>query len=204
MPVRPIHEAKPIFEKHQESIVGLVNKAHRRLIEEAGPLLKSMSTRTRQGLIRDLIVENLKEWSDRTAGVQYQKSGNLEWFGFENNWVLRVKHVDADFSVEVSPTKDSRKYNRNEMPTSVSATLVEERPATALYLGWYVTQNSPVDPEVCLVCPNEKSEIAWVWPFSGEGPPPVLSLPHPELPPGPPSGVRIKVKADKAANKKSG
>ena len=204
MPVRPLHEAQPIFEKHQGAIVDLVNKAHRRVLEGAGALLKSMSTRTRQGLIRDLIVENLKEWSELTPGVQYQKNGNLEWFGFDNNWVLRVKHVDADFGVEVSPTRDSRKYNKNEMPSSVAASLVEDRPATALYLGWYVTQNSPFDPEVCLVCPNENAEIAWVWPFSGEGPPPTLSLPVPEAPQGTPDGVRIKIKASKANRKKSG
>jgi len=204
MPVRPLDEAKPIFERHQDAIVDVVNTAHRRVIEGAGTLLKSMSTRTRQGLIRDLIVENLKEWSERTKGVQYQKKGNLEWFGFANNWVLRVKHVDSEFAVEVSPTQDSKKYNKNVMPASVAASLIEDQPATALYLGWYVTQNSPLIPEVCLVCPNEHAEIAWVWPFSGEGPAPTLRLPVPDAPQPPPAGVRVKVKADKADRKKSG
>ena len=199
----PYTKHNPSLTTYKYAIVEHVNEAHLRVLREAGPLLKSMSSRTRQSLIRDLIFENLKGWADRTPGVQHQKKGNLEWFGFRNNWVIRVKHVDADYAVGVSPTHDSQEYNRNEMPDTVSATLVEHRPATALYLGWYVTQNSPFSPEVCLVCPNEHSEIAWVWPLSGEGPPPTLALPVPDAPQGPSIGTRVKVKTGKTDRKKS-
>ena len=43
MPVRPIHEAQPIFDTYKYAIVEHVNEAHLRVLREAGPLLKSMS-----------------------------------------------------------------------------------------------------------------------------------------------------------------
>ncbi|MEQ9565546.1 MAG: hypothetical protein RLN85_07000, partial [Pseudomonadales bacterium] len=138
-----------------------------------------METRTKRGIVRDLIVEELRSWADRTDGVHFFKNGNLKWLGFESNWIVRVKHSNEKFAVEPSPTNDSRAYDRNEIPDSIAETLMKSTPATALYLGWQVTENAPTTPQVSLICNNQFAEADWVWPFSGEGPPPSLLLPMP-------------------------
>jgi hypothetical protein len=205
MPVRPIEQARIVFAKHVNDVLVRVRSAHDRYLDRAGPVLSYLETRTKRGMVRDLIVDELRSWSDLAPGVQYFRSGNLTWFGFENNWIVRVKYVDDGFGVRVSPTEDSRAYNRNEIPESIAETLLDSAPATTLYLGWRTTENAPATPDVSLVCNNHLGELAWVWPLSGRGPHPELELPVPEQPaPAAVAGTRVRLKDSAKPIKKSG
>ncbi len=205
MPVRPISAAKPVFEKHVNGLLACVHAAYDRYLDGAGAILSAMETRTKRGMVRDLIVEELRSYADRTSGVHYFRNGNLKWLGFENNWIVRVKHIDDKFAVEPSPTRDSRAYDRNEIPDSIAETLMSSAPATTTYLGWLTTENAPATPQVSLICNNRHAEAAWVWPLSGDGPPPSLHLPVPSIiSPTPGSGgTRIVVKESAKPSKQS-
>lgn len=143
-------------------------------------------------------------WADKTNGVQYSQVGNLKWFGFQNHWICRIKHIDDRYLVGVSPTDASDEYDRNKVPEAISRNLISSDPATMLYIGWQVTENAPASPAVSLVCNNANGEPEWIWPFSGQGPGSQLVLPAPDEPYDPPpgSGVRVKVKRVNPERKK--
>ena len=189
MTARPIDEAELVFAKHLSGISECVEAAYKKFIEKFGQGLSLLETVTKHKMVRDLIVGELRTWADKTRGVQYFKNGNLKWFEFENNWIVRVKHVDHNFCVGVSRTEDSRSYNRNIVPDTISNEL-PDAPATALYLGWKTNDNTPMSPEIALVCNNEYEDVGWVLPIKGEGLPPTLELPIA----GDQTGTRVLIK----------
>ncbi|MDB5652468.1 MAG: hypothetical protein JWQ94_81 [Tardiphaga sp.] len=199
MAVRPIFAAQHVIGPHAADIVAIVEDAHRQYIGTCREILHSLEQRTKAGLVRDLIVDRLRGWADATAGVQFFRQGNLSWIGFDSNWIARVKLLDDKFAVGVSPTEASDQYNRNNLPASIERTLlVEDDPATLLYLGWRVTENAPMKPDVAFVCNNEFGEPAWVWSLQGSEPTPGLALPEPVAPDVPGEGERrIRIKAQK-------
>jgi len=198
MPVRPLSEAQQVIGPHTADIVSIVEQAHNEFIGVCGSILHALEQRTKAGLVRDLIVDRMRAWADRTAGVQFFREGNLCWVGFKNNWIARVKLLDDRFTVGVSPTEASAQYNRNNPPDSIEKTLLNEDAATLLYLGWRTTENAPLKPDVALVCNNGYGEPAWIWPLRGTEPPPGLELPIPDAPADQNDGDRrIRIKARK-------
>lgn len=198
MPVRPIDAAQAVIGPYVADIVAIVEASHREYIGTCGGILHALEQRTKAGLVRDLIVERLRAWADASDGVQFFREGNLSWVGFRNNWIARVKLLDDRFAVGVSPTEASDQYNRNNLPESIERALLEDEPATLLYLGWRTTENAPMRPDVAFVCNNQFGEPAWVWPLQGDEPPPGLELPAPITPDAPGEGERrIRVKTQK-------
>ena len=200
MPFRPLAEAQIVIETHTASLVAIIEDCHREYIRVCGSILHILEGGTKAGIVRDLIVGKLRGWADSTPGVQFFQKGNLSWVGFENSWIARVKMLDDRFHVGVSPTEASDQYNRNTIPDSVQGTLLEGEAASLLYLGWRTTENSPMTPEIALVCNNQYGEPGWVWPLRGAEPPPGLLLPIPDAPDtGDEGQKRIRVKANKTS-----
>lgn len=198
MPVRPMGAAQAVIGPYIADIVAIVEASHREYIGTCGSILHALEQRTKAGLVRDLIVERLRAWADATDGVQFFREGNLSWVGFRNNWIARVKLLDDRFAVGVSPTEASDRYNRNDPPQSIERALLEDEPATLLYLGWRTTENAPMKPDVAFVCNNQFGELAWVWSLKGDEPPPELELPAPITPDAPSDGERrIRIKVQK-------
>lgn len=201
MAVRPIAEAELVFKKHTDRIYVCVQEARSKYLEKFGSGLSHLETGTKRGMMRDLIVEELRTYAEETSGVQFFKSGNLKYFGFDNNWILRVKHIDEKFRVGVSRTIDSRSYNKNVIPEKIVGDIVGA-PPTALYLGWNTTDNAPLEPQVSLVCNNENGHAEWVIPIAGEGLPPALKFPAPES--GDTPGTRVRVRKTAKTTEKNG
>lgn len=202
MPVRPINEAQTVIGPYVNDVVLIIGSAHSDYISVFGSHLHILEARTKASIVRDFIVDKLRKWADKTDGVQFFKNGNLCWFGFQNNWILRVKLLDDCFFVSVSPTEASQTYNRNEIPDNIRDSLLDEEEATFCYLGWRTTENAPLRPDVAIVCNNVFGEPAWIWPLNGEAPPPAMALPSPQVngDGGDEGAKRIRIKAkDKAA-----
>lgn len=201
MTVRPIAEAELVFKKHSDGIYACVQEAISKYIIKFGAGLSHLETGTKRGMVRDLIVEELQSYAEKTSGVQFFKKGNLKYFGFDNNWHLKVKHIDERFRVGVSPTRDSRSYNKNIIPEKIVGDIVGAEP-TALYLGWNTTDNAPLEPQVSLVCNNENGSVEWVIPIAGKGLPPALEFPAPET--GDAPGTRVRVRKTAKTTEKNG
>ena len=191
MPIRSIAEAKDVFSQYSDGIHACVIKAREKYFTKFGTGLSHLETSTKRSMMRDLIVDELRAYAEKTSGVQFFKDGNLKCFGFNSEWYLRVKHVDEKFRVGVSPTEDSRSYDRNVVPEKIVVDLIGKEP-TALYLGWHATENAPLSPQVSLVCNNDNGEVEWVFPISGDGLPPVLDLPVHDAGGGTSTRVRVK------------
>ncbi len=191
MTVRPIAEAEKVFTKYSEGIFACVQEAISKYYLKFGKGLSHLETSTKRGMVRDLIVEELQTYAEKTSGVQFFKKGNLKFIGFDNSWYLRVKHINEKFRVGVSPTKDSRSYDRNIVPDKIAGNITGAAP-TALYLGWHTTDNAPLDPQVSLVCNNENGSVEWVIAIAGEGLPPVFELLTPET--SGEAGTRVRVR----------
>ncbi len=199
MPIRPLADAQKVFDPHAEKLIEVVETVYANILKTCASILHSLEDGTKAAMVSNLIVSELRAWADKTDGVEFLKQGNLRWLGFKNNWIVRVKMLNDRDVVGVSPTEASDQYNRNTIPDSIKTHLLDEDEATLLYLGWRTTENSPVIPEVSLVCNNSFGEPHWVWRLRGAPPPPMLELPIPDAPAG---GVddgqrRIKVRAEK-------
>lgn len=208
MPVRPIEQAKADLERYVPALLEQVRLAYGRYMDRMGPALKSLETGTKRAAVRDFIVEQLWNWADQTEGVQAYKRGNLKWIGFENNWLVRVKHLNDADEVAVSPTEDSREYNCNQIPDSARDTLFkrdlfDEQAATALYFGWRTNENTPTVPEVSFVCNNSAGAVAWVWDLGGGTTQPYLALPEPDFGPTAPTEPAVKITIKGPKQKKS-
>lgn len=197
MPVRPQEHARIDLERHVPEIVDVVNAARDRYLREGAPMLHSLVGRTKCSLMRDLVVDGMRRWANGARGVQYFRAGNLEWFGFDNDWIVRVKHVDHGFSADVSPTVASDLYDRNVVPASIATTLHTDADPTTLYLGLWEPDVAPDELHVALVCPDVGDVPAWVWPLIGDGLPDVLPLPLPA--PVEPTAPAVRVRLRRPA-----
>lgn len=205
MPVRPIADAKEVFEPHVEALIQCVNSGYDNVYERCGPALSIFETRTKRSMFRDAIVRKLLDWADRTNGVHFFEKGQLRWVGFANQWIVRVKAIDERDSVAVSPTVASTDYNRNYIPKSIAETLHIEAPATMLYIGHRANENAPLNPEVSLICNNKNAKPEWIWPLTSDGPSTTLALPlSPIVPPEIGEGVRIRVKRGQSLPQRGG
>ena len=202
MPVRPEADAKEIFSQHTDALIGCVNAGYDEVYERCGAGLSLFETRTKRSMFRDAIVKKLRAWADVTAGVQFFEKGQLKWVGFANQWIVRVKAIDDNSSVAVSPTEASAAYDRNELPDSIAGTLHTDDPATMLYIGHKANENAPLKPEVSLICNNANAKPEWAWSLTGSTPPPALALPEPNA--SKPTGVRVRVKGGASRKKKEG
>lgn len=194
MAFRPKSDAETIFPKYFECLSRCVEEAHATYLDRHGSGLAGLEVATKRSMMRDIIVKNLRDLADggdEKNGMHFFQRGCLSYIGVENDWVIRVKHVDHKYKVGVSPTADSRSFNRNEVPDDVSSEFGGREP-TALYLGWRINENAPMAPEVALVCNNSAGEVAWLLPIVGDGLPPELMLPLPET--GPKTGTKVKIK----------
>ena len=187
-------DAEAVFQKHYEGLASCVKEGHATYIDRHGSGLAALEAGTKRSMVRDYIVsrlEDLADGGDKSNGLHFVKKGCRSYLGVENKFVIRVKHVDHKFKVGVSPTNDSRCFNRNEVPDDISSEFGEEEP-TALYLGWWTNENAPMVPETALVCNNYAGEVAWVLPIIGDGLPPEFELPIPDI--GPKTGTVVKIK----------
>lgn len=194
MAFRPKSDAETVFPKYFEGLTQCVEEAHTTFLDRHGSGLAALETATKRSMMRDIIVKNLRDLADggdHVNGLHFFQRGSRSYIGIENDWVMRVKHVDHKYKVGVSPTQDSRSFNRNEVPDDISSEFGGKEP-TALYLGWRTNENSPTVPEVAIVCNNYAGEVAWFIPIIGEGLPPEFQLPLPET--GPMTGTVVKIK----------
>lgn len=195
MALRSISEAREVLSKHESDLLQLIHSAYAKYLDQMGPMLKVLETRTKRGAVRDFIIDEIWPWAEKTPNVQPFKRGNLKWIGFENNWIVRAKWLNESDGVGVSPTEASKAFDRNEIPAVIQRTLLNDEPATALYLGWRTNENTPTVPEISFVCNNSSAKPEWIWRLGGEvDPKPDLTLPLPEIGGPSVSGVRIKVR----------
>lgn len=167
-------------------------------------LLPKLEPRTQASMIRDVAVRRMVELCDRIPGAHFIRCGQLGVVGLSNNWVVRLKRLSRAFKVAVSPTGASRAYDRNEAPPFLQGILLQAPPATCIYLGWIVPENTPNRIEKYLVCNSHVGEVAWVIPLDSFSPGPQEQLFGPVTqPPGgdpPPRRVRVKEGARRKAN----
>lgn len=195
MPIRSIAEARDVFVKYEADLLELSHAAYSKYLEKFGPMLSSLETSTKRKIVRDLLINEIWPWAEKTPRVQPFKRGNLKWIGFENNWVVKAKWLNDADGVGVSPTNASKQFDRNEIPEAIQKTLLEDIPATALYFGWRTNENTPTIPELSFVCNNSNSKPEWVWRLGDEhAPKPDVTLPLPGLDAPISSGIKIKVR----------
>lgn len=200
--IRSADQANQDLADHLLPLGRLMDEAHEEFQRECRGLAHKLEMRTKASMYRDLIVRNLRDYCDVTAGATTIKKGQLVLVGINNRWVLRVKRLGKGFSVAVSPTAASRDYDGNQVPASIASLFPDDDLPTCIYFGWSVAENAPGSIAKYLVCNDSNRELLWTIPLGGSLPPPSVTeeLPLAPVAPAPTHRVRVKATAKRKVN----
>jgi hypothetical protein len=202
---RSIDAAETDLASFHSSLVQEMDSAFAEFLEVTRPIAPRLTASTKASIYRDLAVRRMREWCDRTPGAEFISRGQLGVVGLSNNWLIRIKKMRAGFKVAVSPTNASEAYDQNDVPQSIARWLLEEPPATCLYLAWFLPENAPTRVGKFLICNDEEGLRSWVRALDDGSDPPapnldLIPLAPPPTPPDQPRRVRVRGERERKTN----
>lgn len=198
MSVRCHDDGVETFGPHLANIASLTHAAIQEFYGKYGQDLHELEGWTKASIIRDKIVTRMNRYCAESPGLQPIRKGNASYFGFHSKYLVKVKRLGPNFSVNLPATMSSTLFDSQEIPIE-QGELLDASEATTVYVGYVPSENAPLNPPVFVVCKNKQRAVEWVIECEAPLPPPVEELAsHRSDGSTPPTKVKVK------RNRKSG
>ncbi len=161
--------------------------------DEFGHRAHAFEKRTKCNIIRDLMVEALTAYAETQSGIEIiRKRGNV-LFGFNSEYVIKIKKLTGKLKACVGSTQTSMKFNCN---VTDQGELFEGTETVKAYFGYIIPENSPLNPLIYIVANDEKGEPGVILELTPTPAKPVENLEIPDDTVAKP-GRNIKIKQEK-------
>ncbi len=161
MPALSHDDGVETFGPHLADLADLTHASIQEFYEKYSQDFHELEGWTKASIIRDKIVTRLKRYCAEPSGLQPIRKGNASYFGFHSKYLVKVKRLGADFSVNLPATASSTLFDSQEWLVD-QGELLEGLAVTTVYVGYVPTENAPLNPPVFIVCKNKQRKVAWV------------------------------------------
>lgn len=107
---------------------------------------------TRRSIIRDHIVNRLRESLSEQRGVEILNRHGTTLFGLVSEFLLKAHKLSAEKRIALNDNQHSLAFQENVVEACLPGEEFEG--ATALYIGYVPNRMDPLTPQVFLVCPK--------------------------------------------------
>ena len=110
-------------------------------------------TTTKRSIIRDHIVDRLRELIGEDVEVEIDDENQTTYFRINGQFRMLVKKADEDGAVQLAKTQRAFDFQSNERQLPLDPNVIPE--VTNLYLSYVPNLDSPQLPPVYLICPKD-------------------------------------------------